>query len=517
MSLLEQADIDRELIKRRGLHEFVRRAWHLVEPSVKFVDNWHLPVVCHHIEACIAGYTEQDRRLICNQPPGTCKSLIFAVFLPAWIWTIWPGFCSIYASFDPQISLRDAKRTLMILESPWYRERWPHVKLRDAKPAVGEFYNTSGGFRFATSVESNVTGFHAHLRVVDDPIKPLDTMGGSASTATQIKKVIDWWDGTMSSRNKDPKMARYAIIMQRLHEDDLAGYLLKKDEGRVTHLRLPMRYDAENRCWNENVGCGDARTEHGQLLWPERYDEVAVAQLERDLGPHGPAQLQQEPTNPDGEIFKRENFRFYDSVGDLPKFFSLTLTVDCSFKNTAGSDFVAMQLWGNRGPNSYLVWADCERRTFTETLAQIKRVLAGGVPCLIKDYRVGAKLIEDKANGTAVMNVLEKEVHGLIPILPEGGKVARANAVSYLHRAGNVYYPNPKTLDVPWCTQHMNQMLGFPKAKHDDSVDAETQYLGWQYVSGSNLWAAMEAHKARKEAEAEKLVVEPGCGIWLPG
>ena len=516
MTLFSQADLDRELIKRRGLHEFMKRAWPIVEPSVRFVDNWHLPVVCRHIEANIAGYTEQDRRLIDNQPPGTCKSLLFSVFLPAWIWTVWPGFCSIYASYDPDISMRDAKKTLLIIESQWYKERWPHVKLRDSKSAIGEFYNTAGGFRFATSVRANVTGRHADLRVVDDPIKPLDTVGGSATTATQLKNVIEWWDGTMSTRNKDPTMARYAIIMQRLHEDDLAGYLLRKDAGRLTHLRLPMRFDPENRCWNENIGCGDIRTQPGELLWPTRHDEGAVAQLERDLGPHGPAQLQQEPTNPDGEIFKRENFRFYDSVDELPKFFSLTLTVDCSFKNTAGTDSVAAQLWGNRGPNSYLVWADCEQRNFTETVDLIKRVISGGVPCLVRGYRVGAKLIEDKANGPAVLSVLEKEVAGLIPIMPEGGKVARANAVSYLHRAGNVFYPNPKTLDVPWCTKHMNQMLGFPKARHDDSVDAETQYLGYQYTAGSNLWAAMDVHRARKAEEQQRLIVEAGSGIWLP-
>lgn len=493
------AQIDREQIFRKGLHEFVRRAWHIVEPSVQFVDNWHIEAACRHIECCIAGETEADRNLIVNIPPGTCKSLLFSVFLPAWIWTIWPGFCSIYASFDIDISRRDATRTLMILKSAWYKERWPEVQLRESNPAVTGFYNTAGGFRFATSVESNVTGWHADLKVVDDPIKPLDTMGVASTTANQIEKVKAWWDGTMSTRNKDPKKARYCIIMQRLVEEDLAGYLLKKDAGRCTHLKLPMRFEEDEKCWNGNVGAGDVRLVPNQLLWPERFDEAAVASLERSLGVFAPAQLQQNPTNPDGEIFKASWLHHYDSPLNLPKFFNLTLTVDCTFKKTTGSDYVSAQLWGRKGPDHYLVYEWFERMSFTDTLSAIRRIVAGNVECLVPNYKVGAKLIEDKANGTAVMDVLREKISGLIAIEPQGGKIARANAVSHLHQAGNVWYPNPKTINAPWVTPHINQMLGFPKASHDDGVDAETQYLHWSSMSGSNMWAALEAQRERQK------------------
>jgi predicted phage terminase large subunit-like protein len=428
------------------------------------------------------------------------KSLLFSVFTPAWIWTIWPGFCSIYASFDIGVSRRDAERTLAILESPWYKERWPTVRLRSSNQPVTWFYNTQGGFRFATSVESKVTGVHADLRVVDDPIKPLDTMGASSTTAVQLDKVKTWWDGTMSSRNKDPKNARYAVIMQRLHEDDLAGYLLKKDEGKVTHLCLPMRYVEETKCYNTNVGAGDSRLYQGQLLFPERFDENAVASLERDLGIYADAQLQQNPTNPDGEVFKATWLHYYDSPQDLPKFTNLTLSLDCTFKKTTGSDYVSAQLWGRKGPNFYLVWELCERLSFTDTVEATKRILARNVDCLVggSSWRVGAKLIEDKANGTAVIDTLRSTVPGLIPIEPDGGKVARANAVSHLHQAGNVWYPNPKTINVPWAQKHINQMLAFPKGKNDDSVDAETQYLRWATRDGSQVWEALAVLEDRK-------------------
>lgn len=492
-------EIDREQIRRRGLHEFAKRAWHIVEPSVKFIDNWHLAVMCQHIECCIAGETEIDRNLIVNVPPGTCKSLLFSVFLPSWVWTIWPGFCSIYASYDIDISRRDATRTLMILKSKWYRERWPEVRLRETNPAVTGFYNTAGGFRFATSVESNVVGWHADLKVVDDPIKPLEAISSTTGTSGQLAKVTTWWDGTMTTRNKDPMRSRYAIIMQRLVEDDLAGYLLKKDAGHCTHLKLPMRFEEDEKCWNQNVGSGDQRFMPGQLLWPERFDKQAVEKLERDLGVYAPAQLQQNPTNPDGEIFKLSWLQFYNDVADLPKFYSLTLTADCTFKKTSGSDYVSLQLWGRKGVDHYLVYEWFERMSFTDTLSAIRRICSGSVDCLVPNYKVGAKLVEDKANGTAVMDVLKQEISGLISVEPQGGKIARANAVSHLHQAGNVWYPNPKTINAPWITTHINQMLGFPRAKNDDSVDAETQYLHWASSAGSSMWAAVGAYKERQE------------------
>lgn len=504
MELPDQVEIDREQIKRKGLAEFIKRAWHLIEPGRPYQHNWHIDVMCQHIMCCIAGQTEQDRSQIFNVPPGCCKSITCCAMLTPWIWTEIPDFCLIHASYDIGISTRDADKSLSILRSKWYRERWPSVHLRSSSPAVTDFSNTAGGFRFSTSVESVVTGRHGDLKVVDDPIKPLDTIGTSGVTASQLKKVIDWWDGTMSSRNKEPTSARYLVIMQRLHEMDLAGYLLQKDKGHCTHLKLPMRYEEDDNCFNSNVGCGDIRKKQNELLWPARFDEEAVCRLERSLGASAPAQLQQNPTNPDGEIFHKSWLRFYDSPLLLPRFYDLTLTVDATFKNTSGSDFVSLQLWGNHGSNNYLVCDWFEQMSFTDTLAAIKRVLSGAAPhCLISNYRVGAKLIEDKANGPAIMSVLQNEIPGLIAVEPSGGKIARANAVSYLHQAGNVWYPNPKTIDVPWATGHMNQVLGFPKAKRDDCVDAETQYLNWRYQKGNSLWAALDQYKQRKSIDQQ--------------
>jgi predicted phage terminase large subunit-like protein len=482
-SLLNRIKIDREVIRRRGLVEFGRRAWHLVEPSVPYKHNWHVDQICNHLLAMTAGVAPM---LVVNVPPGTGKSLWFSVFYPAWLWTVWPGATLIYASYDTGISCRDAERTLKIIQSDWYQERWPHVQLASRTPSKTDFSNTAGGFRFATSVEGAVTGRHADIRVVDDPIKPVDVTGGAAASGVQLQKVIDWHDGTLSTRVKDPNCPRLALIMQRLHLGDLAGYLLEKYKSQVTHLRLPMRYEPESPSWNEGIG-GDMRTFPGELLWPGRYNEAAVRKLELELNIWAPAQLQQNPVTAEGEIFKGSWFKTYRKA-ELPPNLSYAMSVDCTFRATTGSDFVCVQIWGTNGVKFFLLEEVCERLSFTDTVAAIRAAL-------VRWPRVGPKLIEAKANGDAVIELLSKTVIGIIPITPEGGKIARANAVSHLHQAGNVFYPDPS--EQNWSQTHQVELLSFPKAKHDDRVDAETQYLAYASQNGASVWSAMNALIAR--------------------
>jgi predicted phage terminase large subunit-like protein len=477
--------IDREMVKRGGLLEFGKRAWHLVEPDREYLYNWHHDEICTHIAACVAGYRTDKldaRKMLIEVPPGSTKSLWCSIFLTPWIWTIRPGFCTINSSFDIDLSTQFARKALLILESDWYQKRWPDVRLRDNSASEKGFFNTRGGFRYATSTGSKVTGWHADLKVVDDPNKPADTQGSAAVTAIALENTKTWWHGTMSTRDKEPKNARYLIVMQRLHENDLAGHLEETDHPTI--LRLPMRFEKNNRCWNEGIG-GDRRLFEGQLLWPERFDEETVSAKERELGIFASAQYQQNPINADGDVFKAVWFQTWH---ELPRISSFYLSVDCSFKSTAACDYVSIQVWGKFGPNYYLVHEVCDRLSFTETLKAIKQVLA--------TYRCGPKLIEDKANGSAVIDVLRQQVSGLIPVNPAGGKIARARAVTYLHQAGNVFYP-PDTR-YPWVARHTTQLLGFPRAKNDDSVDAETQFLYYASQRGTAVFDAMQAVKARR-------------------
>jgi predicted phage terminase large subunit-like protein len=481
LSLPRRYEIDREMVRRFGLLEFARRAWPIVEPGVAFQGNWHQDLMCNCAMACVAGLPGALEQIV-NVPPGTGKSLFMSVFLPSWIWTERPEFCSIYASYDIGISCRDAERTLKIIESPWYQACWPEVRLdmRGGRPAVTNYANTRGGFRFSTSVESTVTGRHGDLRVFDDPIKPLDAMGARAIGRKQLDKVDEWWRGTMSSRNKDPANARYLGIMQRLHQKDLSGILLQRDHP--MHVCLPMRFEPSRACVTPYGS--DPRTVEGELLWQARYPESAVHSLESALGSHARAQLQQDPADPKGITFKTEWLRTWT---ELPPLNRVVLSVDCSFKDTEGCDDVAIGKWGDARPNYHLLDEFAERLSFERTVEVLLSIIQS-------DPRIGAILIEDKANGPAVISMLKKTVPGVIPVNPSGGKTARANAVTYLHRAGNVYYPDER--DYPWVVKHREQILGFPRAEHDDCVDQETQALMYMAGAGLTTWEAMQARAA---------------------
>lgn len=477
MSEEEQIAFDREYVARFGLHGFVELAWSHVEPAAHFEDNWHLQLVANNLEAVSWGL---QRDLVINVPPGTGKSLLTCVFWPAWTWIEQPGKKWIFASYAPGLSARDARRCRDLIQSDWFQKRWPQVQLLGHAETL---YDTSaGGFRFSTSVRGEVTGRHADIIVCDDPIKPKDTQGTASVTKNELEFVKTWWGGTMSTRRADPKTTARVIIMQRLHQEDLAGHVLA--QGGYAHVCLPMRFDPERACVTP-FGA-DPRTRAGELLHPNRIDEAAVKSLEAELNVYAPAQLQQRPAREGGAIFRKAWFKFWNHATRPAVFDELVCSWDMTFKDTLGSDYVCGQVWGRVGADYYLLDRIYERLSFPSTLLAVKSQLR-------KWPDIGPKLIEDKANGPAVISVLERKVPGLIARTPEGSKVTRANAVSYLHRSGNVWYPDPEMgPEWAWVREHISQMTDFPVASHDDSVDAETQVLLYFVEQHNELLDALD-------------------------
>lgn len=212
----------------------------------------------------------------------------------------------------------------------------------------------------------------------------------------------------------------------------------------------------------------DPRTVEGQLLWPVRMPEDAVRGMETRLGEYGTAgQLQQHPAPRGGGIVRREHFRFYPSHAGMG-FDFLALSVDAAFKDAETSSYVVVQAWGRKPPNSYLLDQMRDRMSFTKTLAAIRAMK-------IKFPQANAVLIEDKANGPAIINVLQREIPGVLPIEPQGSKPARAEAVAPLIQAGNVYLPDSQL--NPWVEGFISEWCAVPTAAFWDQVDASGQYL----------------------------------------
>jgi len=464
----------RELARRwatEKLEDFVRLAWPVLNPGTPLIWNWHMSAICEHLEAATRG---DIKRLVINVPPGHSKTTIVSVCWPTWVWLSNPQTRWIFGAYDLDLSVRDSVNRRTLIESPFYqgvmRPAWAIEKGERHKK---RFVNDARGSMRAVSVGSGVLGDHADFLVVDDPIKREDLHG------PKLKGHVEWFQQTLSTRVRDISKACFVVIMQRLHELDLSGVLLKA--GRYEHVCLPAEYEPKLHS-RTSVGWEDPRTVPGELLFPERFPAEALAEKRTQLGEaQYAAQYGQTPTAGDGNVFRRGWWRRWRA---LPAQGTWLGSVDATFKDSDTSDFVVFQVWFKSGANAYLVDQVRARMSFTESKHAL-RDFAARWPL------VARWLIEAKANGEALMSELKDIIPGLIPTYPEriGGKVARAAACAPWVEAGNVYVPAPDAQrplglapgaawEVPaWVSEYVEEHAAFPRAANDDQVDGTSQAL----------------------------------------
>lgn len=471
-------------LARASLYEFIKYGWEELEPGTPFVDGWHIRVVADEAQKVLEDWEECARRTrvtpavaqdtVINVPPGTMKTLIVSVFAPAWMWLRCPWWRAIYASGNPRTMVKSSTLCRDLIDSDWYQQSFhPEWTWANDQNAKTYYKNTMGGFRQSISVGQKVTGDRADFLGVDDP---LDATDSESNSKVARDAVLFWWDQAFYNRVNDSVRSKRLVIMQRLHEDDLAGHL--KKAGTASFLVLPMEYDPKR------PDPRDIRTTAGELLFPARFPpEVLVAERKR-LGSWGYAgQHQQDPVPAGGGMFPREWWRFWTqgtqkTAGPrpegctalppkrLPEFSMLTMSVDANFKEGPTSDFVAITVWGCSGPDHFLLYCWRDRCGMNGTLKAIREALR-----LFPD--ITRTLVEEAANGAAIIETLRAEVSGVIAIKPEGGKEARAAACQPTIEAGNVYLPE----GAPYLEDYLTEFTKFPKGSNDDMVDSTTQYL----------------------------------------
>lgn len=441
-------------------------AWHVLEPAAELKWGWCLDAICEHLQAVHDG---RIKRLLMNVPPGCMKSLTTGVLFPAWEWG--PGGRAdlrfLTTAHKETLAIRDNMKCRRLIQSDWFQERWP-VKLTGDQNAKSKFENTSTGFRESMSFTS-LTGSRGDRVIIDDPLSVDDAFSEAALQAAE-----DTFLEAVPSRVNNADSA-IIVIMQRLHERDTSGIILANDLG-YTHLMLPMRFESNRRCVT-SIGFRDPRTRDGELLFPERFGEQQVREMERTMGSYACAgQLQQRPVPRGGGLFKAEWIQHW-SDASLPKAFdAMVLSWDMTFKDAQTSDFVVGQVWGRKAGCFYLLDQLRGRWDFVKTLEQF-------VASSQKWPRVTRKLVEDKANGSAIISALKRKVSGIIPVTPKESKEARASAVTTLWEARNVFLP-PKD-QYPWVEQDfIPELLSFPAGAHDDMVDSMTQALSDLNKSG---------------------------------
>lgn len=466
---------DKELstaLIRSDFYSFVQRVFYEVTGGQEFAPNWHIEVLCDALERARRG---EIKRLIINVPPRSLKSIVVNVAFPAWILAHNPREKIISASYSNDLSetfARDCKRVIM---SNWFRELFPRCVIANDQTSTTDFKTQSRGGRFSTSVESTFTGRGGNFIIIDDPIKGADAMSESARN-----KVIEWYQHTLLSRLDSQEKGVIILIMQRVHENDLTGYLLE-NSTEWTHIKMPQIAITDER-WP--VGNKTFIRRAGNILHKGYMSPSKTQELRQSLGTYvWSAQYQQEPCPPEGGIVKEEWLHYYSD----PVF----------TRNTVERVFISWDTASKTGNDNAYSAAVVMVRTYDRKLylANVLRERLS-MPELVKltteaynayrhDFCPGCAveiLVEDAASGTGLIQYLQSQPDKkgqqfcVAPIKPQGDKQSRLIGVSAYIENGTVQFPD---FQPPWWDEFKKELLSFPGGRYKDQVDALTQCINY--------------------------------------
>lgn len=440
--------------------------------------------------AFVWALTTPDARLIINVPPQWGKSMCTSHAGPVWALDHWPHLRLLFASYGYKFaSTWGAKVRDTIVDNP------EHLRVRivgGRSAGRAEWHTTAGGGMFCDGAGGGFSGRPADAVLIDDPHK---NWAEAHSEIIQIG-IWEWWMSIMQARLQPGASA--ILTTTRLAEGDLPGRLTdpkqNPDWASWRVLRLPALAEADDPL---------GRAE-GEVLDPRRFTREQMEARKAATSSYIWAGVyQQSPAPAGGGIFRRGWWRYIGNRRDgghlMPPLFELDDIIqswDMSFKGGDENDYVVGQVWGRHGADIYLLDQVREQMDFPATVAAMRNLTAKWPTSTVK-------LVEDTANGPAVISTLQHQIGGIIPVTPEGSKEARAHAVSYLVEAGNVYLPNMEM--ASWIMDFIEECAIFPNGAHDDhgahddQVDAMTQALrrlspeaaGWT----SDYGAAMDLRR----------------------
>lgn len=409
-----------------------------------------------------------DGRLILVCPPQEGKSTRAAKVFPTALLRHRPDTRIIVASYGQRLARRNGRAIRDSIEShPEFG-----LKVRGDLAAQDEWQleGHEGGV-YAASVGGSATGRPCDFLLIDDPVRDR----ADADSVTMQENTWDWWTDAASTRLAPG--AQVCLIMTRWNERDLAGRLLKSDDGDLWRVvRIPAQADHDPEA-GETDALG---REPGEWLesargrTPEQWEAIKARVGSRTWQ----ALYQGTPSPAEGGLFKRDAWKRYlaplwieydTGVRWVPgDGIEMIQSWDLTFKDTTRSDYVVGQVWMRRGTDAFLLDQVRARMSFTDSCNAITAMSA-------RWPQANAKLIEEKANGAAVMEYLHKTILGLIPVQPKESKQARAAAITPFVEAGNVWIPAPEV--CPWVEELVEEAAGFPLGAHDDQCDALSQAL----------------------------------------
>lgn len=306
-----------------SLYEFIEVFWSEVSDD-QFKPNWHIKYLCSELEKVAEGVANnkpKEHDLIINIPPGTTKTITCSIMFPAWCWTRWYWMKFITSSYSATLSLESAEKSRDLIRSDKFKAMYPDLGIKDDKDTKSNFRAvkknrvypgqpfriTYGGNRYSTSVGGTLTGFHAHILIVDDPLNP-----EQAASEKELDNCNRWMEQTLPTRKTDKEVSATVLVMQRLHQADPTGRLLEKNKKKIRHICLP----GQIRDYGEYLKPAELAVHYKDgLLDAVRLNWAILEELELDLGQYGYAgQIGQNPTPPGGGMFKVDRMAIVDHL-----------------------------------------------------------------------------------------------------------------------------------------------------------------------------------------------------------
>jgi predicted phage terminase large subunit-like protein len=484
LSLKKDTDSSYVRALEQDLGLFVREAWKFLNPGRQFKWSWHYDLICEYLTLV---KERKLRRLILNVPPRSAKTTFATICFPCWVWATQPSheFLCACHSRDLATDFSVARRNLLLSE--WYQGLWgDKFQLSEDRNLAIQFNNTKMGRMIATSTGSGAEGKGGDTAILDDPMSSEQSLSD-----TERYTANRWVNNTLRQRLNDPANASIIIIMQRLHELDTTGFVLSEDpEGMWKHLVLPLVAEDDEE-WVFPISGKVITRKKGEVLQPDRFTPDVVEEKKRNRLVFA-GQYQQRPAPLEGNMIKRADVMYYGGKDPLtgeqdeplpasgqvrnPVYSRILLTVDCSFKDLKTSNYVAIGVIGVRGRKRYVLNVVNAHLDLDGTVKEIRHQKA--------NYpQASAILVEDKANGSAVIQSLKKDLPGVIEIEPQGGKIARVFAMAPEWQAHDWYVDR----NAAWAEPYVQQLTMFPTAAHDDMVDMTSQAAIWLGGDGGSL------------------------------
>jgi predicted phage terminase large subunit-like protein len=478
----ELAELERQqakLKKRMGktfatpemsLLEYFVEGWKEAGTSGDLKLEFYVEAIAEHLEAL---YRREIRNLIVNIAPRHAKSTFISVLFPTWVWTHTPTEQFLTAAYGARLSTRDAVASRRLINSNWYQSRWKHVfKLREDVNQKTLYENNHNGRRYATSVTGGAIGEGSDILLIDDPHKP-----GEIRSSIMRQNVIDWYTDTLSSRWNNEETFAKVIIMQRLHQSDLCGYLLENEKDKWCQLRLPIEYEGDN---SKNIwGWSDPRKYVGELLSPDILSEDGVAEQKLKGRIRWANQYQQRPVPESGGYVLKTDILRYTKQGEYLKFDKVVASFDLAKKIKKDSKYTVGTIWGVKGLTKYLIGMRREKVLFSEQIDLIMDVAR-------TTNNLQYILIESEIHGNAVIETIKKELAKtnlniqIIDIEVKGlNSDKETRFLKSIREIENHSVYVPYSDSCPWVDIWIDEITTFPLSEFTDICDSTSQFLNW--------------------------------------